>query len=220
MKNLTKTIGFIIAFAATSAQAIPTLIFDIGNIDYTAATQVIPEGQLNVDATLTNTVDVGSPSVFGSASVIFDAFFTDYLSVETCGLFSCNTNIIGNFEGSSSPSTNDLTVVDADGIKLLTAKFQNLSLEGGLNSSSGTINGTLLATGGTLSDSFIDSDLFTITLELNNTFSDVMFKSDFSGNNVRGTITGEFSVPEPSILGLIGLGLLITGFSSRKSNNV
>lgn len=208
MKNITIAIGLVLAFAASAAQAIPTLFFD-GAIDYDSTST-----ELMVEASLTESVDITpAPTLLGS-TMVFSAFFDSVESLSgSC--FFCSDSTKGYFFGSTDASINDLEIIDGDGTTLLTAKFDSLSLEGIDGGDTGEIIGILSATGGSLISMFDGSDLFALQLNLSTVFSDTMYDSDFAGR-VDGNIKAR-SVPEPSSLALLGLGILITGFA-RKTN--
>jgi hypothetical protein len=205
MKNFTKIIGLFIALTASSAQAVPTLFFD-GAIDYNAN-----DSKLVVSAALTDTVDITpAPTLLGS-TMVFSALF-DNVENLSGGCFFCVSSTKGNFVGNGL--VDDLTILDGDGITvLLTAQFASLSLEGTNGSNRGEVIGLLNATGGSLMSMFDGSDLFALQLDLNTSFSSTMYRSDFSGM-VDGNIEGR-SVPEPSLLALLGIGMLVAGFARK-----
>ena len=207
MENFTKIIGFIIALAATSAQAIPTLYFD-GTINYAANTT-----ELSVSAALTETTDITPAPVLDGSTMVFSALF-DYVESISGGCMFCGTSIKGHFNGDADIAVNDLEIIGGDGTVLLTAKFDSLTLEGAVNGDRGEIIGLLDATGGSLMSMFDGSDLFALQLNLNTVFTTAMYDTDFNGN-VDGNITGANSVPEPSILALLGLGFLLAGFARK-----
>lgn len=204
MKNLTKVFGLFIALAASSAQAIPTLFFD-GTIDYQAN-----KGELLVSASLTQTVDIApAPTLLGS-SMVFSALF-DNVENLSGGCFFCVASTKGNFV---SNGLDDLTIIDGDGVTvLLTANFNNLSLEGSNGGDRGEIVGLLDATGGSLMSNFNSSNLFALQLGLNTTFSSTMYDSDFSGV-IDGNIESR-SVSEPPLLAMLGIGMLLVSFARK-----
>lgn len=206
MENFTKIIGFIIALAATSAQAVPTLYFD-GTIDYTTGSS-----ELSVSAALTETTDITPAPVLDGSTMVFSALF-DYLESISGGCMFCGTSIKGHFNGNADSAVDDLEIVGGDGTVLLTAKFDSLTLEGVVDGDRGQITGLLDATGGSLMSMFDGSDLFALQLNLNTVFTTAMYDTDFNGN-VDGNIRA--NVAEPSVVALLGFGLLLTGFA-RKS---
>ena len=209
MNKFTKIIGLVIALATSSAHAIPTLLFD-GTINYATNTQ-----ELSVSAVLTETFDITPAPELSGSSMMFSALLYDVESLSG-GCFFCVASTQGNFIGNANPSIDDLIILDGFGDELLTAKFTSLSLEGANGGDNGVVNGLLTATGGSLMSLFDGSDLFAFQLNLNTLFSSAMYQSDFSGR-VDGNIKGSVSVPEPSLLALLGLGILIVSFT-RKTN--
>ena len=133
------------------------------------------------------------------------------LLVQAC--FFCEASTKGNFTGSADALTEELKNFDGDGFTLLTAKFDSLSLEGADGGTRGVIIGLLNATGGSLMSTFAGSDLFALQLNLDTVFSDIMYNSDFTAR-VDGNIKAH-SVPEPTSLALLGLGILIAGFARK-----
>jgi hypothetical protein len=215
MKNFTKIIGFVLALATTSAQAIPTLYFD-GDISYLS-------GELAVSASLTETTDILPTPTLDGSTLIFTAFLDSVETLTASGcFFFCATSTKGNFVGDASSSVDDLEIYDGDGTTLLlSAKFSSLSLEGANGGTTGEVIGLLSATGGSLENIFDGSDLFALQLNLSTTFSSTMYdmydgQEGFTGM-VDGNIEGH-SVAEPSPLALLGLGILIAGFARRKSS--
>lgn len=209
MKNITTIIGLALILAASAAQAIPTLYFD-GTINYVAGTNP-GTGDLSVDAVLTQTTDIAPVPATIDSTMVFSAFL-DSIESLSGGCFFCADSTKGNFIGSADALTNDLKIVDGDGTTtLLTAKFDSLSLEGADGGTRGVIIGLLSATGGSLMSTFAGSDLFALQLNLDTVFSDTMYNSDFTGR-VDGNIS---SVPEPTTLALLGLGILIASFTRK-----
>lgn len=204
MKTFTKVIGLLIALAASSAHAIPTLFFD-GTINYQTNNAV-----LLVSASLTQTVDITpAPTLLGS-SMVFSALF-DNVENLSGACFFCAASTKGNFV---SNGQDDLTIIDGDGVTvLLTAKFNSLSLEGSNGGDRGEIVGLLDATGGSLMSIFNSSNLFALQLGLNTTFSSTMYDSEFFGI-IDGNIESR-SVSEPPLLALLGIGMLIVGFARK-----
>lgn len=204
MKSITTIIGLALILATSAAQAIPTLFFD-GTVSFDAGT-----GELSVSSVLTETIDVTPAPTIPGATMVFSAFFVDVEPITA-------TSTKGNFVGSAGP-LDDLTIFDADGTELLTAKFDSLSLEGVNGGETGEVIGLLSATGGSLMSTFAGSDLFALTLNLDTIFSIDMYRSDFAGR-VDGNIKAR-SVPEPTSLALLGLGILITGFARKNKYSI
>lgn len=201
MKSFTKAIGFIIALATTSAQAVPTLYFN-GTIGYDATST-----RLSVISDLTGTADIfPAPPLQGKLN--FDA---DLIST----FFGYGYNI-GSF--STISGQDDITVLDANSMVLLTGNFSSLTMSGGDDSDSGTIFGDLTSTGGLLAAEFGVGNILALQFNLNTTFNSTMFNSDFAGL-IDGNIQGEkvVNAPEPSLLALLSMGVLLIGFAGKKS---
>lgn len=198
MKHIVKGIAFILAMAASSAQAIPTLMFN-GDINFNSTTNI-----LNVTSELFHAENTSTTVNLSNSTLTFDATLTSVTSA--LGFFS---STIGNFSGITG---NDLTIIDGDGITLLTADFSSLGLEGFDGEDSGIISGALTATGGSLINDFNTSDLFALQLNMDTVFSNLMFESNFTGQ-VNGDLKGHAAnVPEPTTMVLLCLGLLMIGF--------
>lgn len=218
MKQIVKGIALVLAMMTSSAQAIPTLFFDGndnngGGINYTTGG---PDNILNVSGSLLETDDVVTPVNLIGSTIEFSALFLDFETIAGVGFFGVDSTK-GNFIG--DPLADDLTIFDGDGVLLLTANFDSLTIEGENGSSQGGIFAILSATDGLLMSSFDNSNLFALQLNLTTTFSDAMFESDFSGD-IDGSIQGTASVPEPGMLALLSLGLLITGFARKSRRSI
>ncbi|MDH5612113.1 MAG: PEP-CTERM sorting domain-containing protein [Gammaproteobacteria bacterium] len=201
MKNFVT--GIFVVFTmmmASSVQAIPTLFFD-GSINYT-----VDSGELQVSAALTETTDINPAPELSGSSMNFSVFF-DTVETYSASCFFCATSTRGSFHGATDALINDLEIFDGNGNTLLTAKFLGLSLEGINGGTTGEVIGLLNATGGSLEYLFGSSDLFALQLGLDTVFSNTMYDSNFTGM-VDGNIKGN-SVPEPSPLALLCLGLLM-----------
>ncbi len=199
MKNLIKGLGLALAMVASSAHAVPTLLFD-GYIDYDAGS-----GLLSVNSVLTATADVSpAPVLLGSSlnfSVLYNGVDTAS-SLYTVGLFGTSTGT-------------DLTVLDGSSNILLTGNFDSFKMLGGNGLSSGLIIGALSANGGDLQTAFGLGNLLALEFNLTTTFSATMFDSNFSGG-IDGRIKGEtVNVPEPAMSALLALGVLFIGFANR-----
>lgn len=201
MKNFTKAIGFIIALSTMSAQAVPTFFFN-GTIGYDASST-----RLSVVSDLTATADIfPAPAIQGTLN--FDA---DLIST----FFGSGFNI-GSFGTISGQD--DIRVLDANSDVLLTGNFSSLTMSGSDNSDSGTIFGDLTSTGGLLAAEFGIGNVLALQFNLNTTFNSEMFKRNFAGL-IDGNIQGQniVNVPEPSLLALLSMGVLLIGFAGKKS---
>lgn len=187
------TIGLLVV--SSSSIAIPTLKFG-GNISY--STNILSPADLNISGVLIpGYTDLSISPDLATSSVILSADFMSSSSADgyTTGLFG------------TTPA-NDLLISDNFGLNtLLTGNIDSLLLTGREGTNLGILAGTLEITGGLLAGNFGGTgSLFAINFNLDTIFAPDMFETDFSGIT-NGSITST-SVPEPAILGLLGLGLL------------
>jgi hypothetical protein len=203
MNNFIKGFGLIvIALITSSANAIPTLDFS-GIIDYDARSQ-----QLSVTSTLIDTHDIfPAPALDGTLN--FDAAL-----VSTYSGFGINIGSFGTIAGQD-----DITVKDGDANILLTGNFSSLTMSGTDNADRGSITGELISTGGSLASEFGTGNLLALQFNLGGTlFNPQMFDSNFSGE-INGDIEGRVvEVPEPNMVALLSMGILLIVFASRKSS--
>jgi len=193
--KFTKIISLVIALAAPSAQALPTLDFN-GNISFDATTK-----QLSVMSTLIATHDIlPEPSLVGTLN--FDALLND-----TFFGFGVNVGTFGTIAGQD-----DITVLDANNNILLTGNFTSLIMSGTDNADSGSITGEMVSTGGSLAAQFGAGNVLALAFNLP-AFNETMFDSNFAGN-INGEIKG---VPEPSLLALLSIGILAIGYAGKRS---
>ncbi len=200
MKKLIKTLGLSLALVANSAFAIPTLYFD-GYLDFsypeelsvTNGTPAYSGGILNITGTLLGSDDLTAAS--GANFSLTAAFDSEVFlgSGATAGLFSGDS----------------LTISDGSDT-LLTADFSELYMIGGNGNNYGTLRGMFSSTGGSLSDFFSSGELIALQFDLSTVFERGMFDYGFSGR-INGKVTGTQPVPEPSVLALLGIGLLLIG---------
>lgn len=200
MKNVIKGSGLIliVAFFTSSAHAIPTLDFS-GLIEFDARSQ-----QLSVTSTLIDTHDIFPvPTLDGTLN--FDAEL-----VSTYFGYGFNLGSFGTIAGQD-----DITVKDADDNILLTGNFSSLTMSGADDADRGSITGQLTSTGGLLAPEFGTGNVLALQFNLEGyLFNSQMFNNNFSGE-INGDIEG---VPEPSIVALLSMGILLIGFANRKSN--
>ncbi len=206
MKNLIKGIGFLLALVAGSAQAIPTtLYFDTGSTG--GLTYIASSKTLTLSGYLLSTP---GGTVLAGSSMKFSGVFQTVDTITRTILFSTTTSYKGNFTGNSD------FLINNGSTDLLTGKIDSLSLEGISGKDSGSLNGILNVTGGTLMNIFNNGNLFAIQVGLKSTtYSPGMYDNDFKGD-ANGSIT---SVPEPATLALLSLGVLLVGFTKRKNSS-
>ena len=203
MKKLIQNLGFSLALLANTAFAVPTLYFD-GDINYSVTRST---GELTITGTLINSTDVPMPDL-ASSTLSFGAIFDSEVGLDsfTAGLF----NGVGLVD--------DLSISDSSG-SLLTGDFSQLYMIGGNGDNYGSLRGVLSSTGGSLSSFFSTSDLIALEFNLGSAFGPEMFKQSFTGR-VNGTLTGSGqAVPEPNILALLGIGLLMVGAARKVSQS-
>ena len=185
------TIGLLVV--SSSSIAIPTLKFG-GNISY--STNALSPSDLNITGVLIpGYTDLSISPDLASSSVILSADFISSSSADgyTTGLFG-------------TKSANDLLISDNFGLNtLLTGDIDTLLLTGRDGTKLGILAGTINITGGSLVGDFGGvGSLFAINFNLDTVFNPGMFTSDIYGDT-NGSITG---VPEPTIMALLGIGLL------------
>ena len=211
MKHLAKGLALVFALTVSTAQAIPILFFDGKStqanpghgISFDYNTQ-----ELSVSALLTNTFDVTpAPNLTGSR--------LDF-TVKLDNVDSSNSLFtVGNFIGVAG---NDITIIDGDSNVLLTGEFSSFDIRGVNGLHFGAVNGTLSANGGSLLGEFGSGNLFALSFNLDTVFSPTMFDSSFGGEidgRLEGGSAGLVTVPEPSIVSLLGLGLVMLTITSR-----
>jgi len=201
MKNfIAKGMAVSLLLVSSIAQAVPTLYFD-GNVSYDSNTK-----HISVSSILTDTFDiVPQPDLTGLLN-----FEAEYVS-EFTG-FGFVTGTFGTVAGQ-----NDISVSDANMNSLLTGNFNSLLMSGSAGDFSSTINGELVSNGGTLEELFGVGNVIALQFNLDVALNDHTFDQDFNAH-IDGRVEGTaVTVPEPNILALLGLSLLITGFARRYS---
>ncbi len=204
MQHFAKIVGLIVALAASSAQAVPTLYF-FGGIGFDANAQ-----RLSVSSNLIQTQDI-FPAPNLSGRVNFD--------VELFDTFFGGGKNIGYFQ--SIAGQDDVKVTDADTNLLLSGNFLSLTMTGNDNAGIGFITAEFVTNGGLLADQFGIGNVVALQFNLGGTaFNSTMFDNNFSGlinGNIKGQNNVAISVAEPNLLALLSIGLLLVGFIGKRS---
>jgi hypothetical protein len=202
--NIIQTLIGVMLFAfVIKANAIPTLFFD-GNVGYTASS-----GMLDVNAMLIGSEDIAPAPVLTGSIFDLSAIFLGL------GAGSSATVTVGDFGGLAG---DDLRIVGGDSTVLLEADLNALQMRGANGSDFGLMTATFAATGGSLLNSFSSSELFALQLNLTTTFNEGMFRSDFRGQ-IDGNLKSS-AVPEPDIMALLAMGLVLMSLVTRLNKKI
>ncbi len=194
--------AFGIIFYAAGASAYPMLNFD-GTLNYTydSGARI---GEIEISGALTGSTDISAP--------VGSSFFMR-------GIFSglgASTNsfmTVGEFTGVAG---NDLEIADG-GSSILAGELTGLEMLGANGLDWGVLSAKFTPTSGLLQNSFSSpSDFFALTLNLNTIFNGEMYSNNFSGA-VDGILHSRaLTVPEPGMLALYLIALLLfAGFYRR-----
>ncbi len=190
-------VAFGMVFFAAGASAYPMLNFD-GELNYNFGS-----GELEITGALTGSTDISAP--VGSSFSLRGIF-------SGLGANSSSFMTVGEFSGVTG---NDLEI---GGGSLLAGELTGLELLGANGLDWGVLNARFTPTAGSLQTSFSDpSDFFALTLNLSTIFSGEMYNKNFSGS-VDGLLHSRaIAVPEPGMMVLYAMALLLfAGFYRRR----
>lgn len=200
MKTLIKIIGLVLALVAGSAQAIPTLYFD-GNVKFDSGT-----GILGISSVLTATDDISPMPTLAGSKLKLSA---TYLNVTTPRPYLT----IRHF------NNGQMSVIDGSANTLLQGNFSKLVVKIINGRDSGLLTGTFNAISGSLANEFKPGNLITLGFNLtqsSSTFDNRGTSTAFQ-DRIDGQIRGQnVSVPEPGILALLALGVVLIGFAGKQ----
>lgn len=187
--------GLALAVAVKPASAVPTLFFD-GDVAFDSGSSL-----LAVSAVLTGVEDISPIPNLNGSSLNFSATFD---SVGSNAFFT--TALFSGVAG------DDLTVIDGDLNTLLVGEFTGLQAKGANDFDSGLMSGSFSVTGGVLASLFDPGSLVALQFNLSTVFGPNMFGGSFNGS-IDGRLEGPAAVPEPGLLALLGIGLVLMAFT-------
>lgn len=193
MKTLLKGIGLVLALIAGSAQAIPTLYFN-GTISFNFSTNI-----LGVNSDLTATDDISPIPNWSGGKLTLSA---TYLNTTTPFPY-LTVNHFGN---------GNMTVTDGSANTLLQGNFSELLVNNIIGQDGGVLKGTFNAISGSLASEFKPGNLFSLGFNMNPSND-----QNVVSGNINGHMSGQdVSVPEPGILALLVLGVVLIGFAGKQ----
>jgi hypothetical protein len=210
-QKLNAILGIVLLGAALEASAVPTLTFD-GTVNFDASS-----GVLSVDSILTSSSDIFPVPTTGLGSSLQFSATLDPGSISSFTDIFGNVSTVSDFGGVLG---DDLTVMDASSNTLLIGEFIDLTMFGRNGQGNGVLTGNVSATGGSLQSDFGTSHILAVEFILTPSFSfgPDMFRSDFGGE-IDGDLTST-AVPEPGIVAMLAMGLVLIGFVRPKHRHL
>lgn len=196
-------VAFGMVFFAAGASAYPMLNFDgTLNYNYDSGAGI---GEIEITGALTGSTDISTPV---GSSFFMRGMFTG-LGASTSSFLT-----VGEFSGVAG---NDLEIMDGSS-SILAGELTGLELLGANGLDWGVLSAEFTPTAGLLQNSFSSpSDFFALTLNLSTIFNGEMYSNNFSGA-VDGILHSRaVTVPEPGMLALYLIALLLLAGFYRRS---